>query len=109
MVKAMELVKPRAPASSAADRIPGTALRPTDKMLVLGGPFKRPFLLTSIVARSAVKPLVHSRFQSQLFSNQLGAAEQMLFASLSFSSFLLNGEPQPPPPALSSDLCSLPF
>ena len=30
----------------------------------------------------------------------------MLFASLSFSSFLLNGEPQPPPPALSSDLRS---
>ena len=30
----------------------------------------------------------------------------MLFASLSFSSFLLNGEPEPPPPALSLDLCS---
>ena len=30
----------------------------------------------------------------------------MLFASLSFSSFLLNGEPQPPPPALTSDLRS---
>ena len=33
MVKVMELVKPRAPASSAGDRITGAALRPTDKML----------------------------------------------------------------------------
>jgi len=33
MVKVMELLKPRAPASSAGDRITGTALRPTDKML----------------------------------------------------------------------------